>query len=280
MKIAFLDFWTGFNSYNNFFIHILKQIKNNVVVVNPQQADIIIYSCFGNTHYRFNDTKKIFYTGENKRPNFNECDYSISFDFDDYGNKNVRIPLWYLYIDWFGVQTYDNPNWLIPVSYLNKNNEFTDTNKTKFCATVFSAYHKIRIDSVSKLNTYKNVDCYGKVFNNLLPDGERYKMDVIKNHKFSMCFENTLYPGYFTEKLLHAKIAGGIPLYFSDKSYVEDFNEKCCLNLINYENLDDFLDEIKKIDNDVNLYNKISKEPLFTNTPNLDKLKHNLFSIL
>ena len=91
MNISFLDFWGGFDSTNNFFIHLFKQIHDNVHVSNPENADIIIYSCFGNNHNTFNHCKKIFFTGENKRPNFEECDYSFTFDFDDYNGKNIYI---------------------------------------------------------------------------------------------------------------------------------------------------------------------------------------------
>jgi hypothetical protein len=133
---------------------------------------------------------------------------------------------------------------------------------------------------VNLLNNYKQVDCYGKIHNNQLPDGEKYKMDVISNYKFNICFENSVYPGYFTEKLLHSKIAGCIPIYYSDKSYSNDFNTKCCINLIDFENEYDFFEYIKLIDNDTYIYNKIKSEPLFKRTPSLDMIKNKLILYL
>lgn len=263
MKISFLDFWGGFKSNNNFFIHVLKDIKQNIEISEPQNADLIIYSIFGQTHKQYNHCKKIFYTGENVRPNFNECDYSLTFDFDSYDNKNIRLPLWYLYIDWFDVQSYDNPNWLIPKNSLNGNNEFFKKIKNNFCCSVFSSPYPLRFSIIEKIKTYKTVDCFGKIHQNFLPDGEKIKLDTISNYKFSVCFENTSYPGYFTEKLLHAKVAGTIPIYFSDLSFDKDFNNKCCLNLNSYENETQLLEDIKKIDADVNLYNNILNQPLF-----------------
>jgi hypothetical protein len=263
MKIAFLDFWDNFDPNNNFFIHALRSIYSDIEVSTPNNADVIIFSCFGNTHRRFNGTKRIFYTGENKRPDYRFCDYSMSFDFNDYGGRNIRIPLWYLYIDWFGTGTYSNPEYLIPVSYLDGQNEFNKKEKTKFCSAVFSNPVKIRLDAIKYINSYKKVDCYGKVNEYKLPDGEKKKFDVISDYKFSICFENSLHPGYYTEKLLHAKVAGTIPLYFSDKDYTKDFNKDCCLNLIEYENMGHFLDEIKRIDNNRELYDSIYNEKLF-----------------
>ena len=279
MNVAFLDFWFGFQPENNFFIHLIRSIKDNVNITSPENADVIFYSCFGDSYKKFN-IKKIFFTGENLRPDFNDCDLSLSFDFDNYNNRNIRLPLWYLYIDWFNVKSYNNPDWLIPVEYLSGDNEFTKKDKNQFCSTVFSSPYNSRFNMVNLLNNYKQVDCYGKIHNNKLPDGEKYKMDVISNYKFNICFENSLYPGYFTEKLLHAKIAGCIPIYYSDKSYSEDFNKKCCINLIDFENEYELIEYIKLIDNDTYLYNKIISEPLFKITPSLDMIKNKLILYL
>jgi hypothetical protein len=280
MNISFLDFWDGFRPDNNFFIHLFKELKGNISLTHASQADLIIFSCFGQEHKRYNHCKKIFYTGENIRPNFNECDYSITFDFDDYDNRNIRIPLWYLYIDWFNVKSYGNPEWLIPTDYLNNFNPLASKHKIKFCSTVFSNPKSIRMEMVSKMNLYKNVDCYGKVHALKLSDGEFIKMKEISNYKFNICFENSVYPGYFTEKLLHAKIAGTIPLYYSDKTFDTDFNDKCCLNLINYNNFDELIDKIKQIDNDDYSYNKMKNEPLFNSLPDLNNIKKYLNKII
>jgi hypothetical protein len=107
-----------------FFIHLLKQSFENVEVVNPEDADVMFFSVFGMENTLYKNCKKIFFTGENQRPNFKKCDYSLTFDFDDYEGKNFRLPLWYLYIDWFNVGTYGNPEWLIPESYLYGESEF------------------------------------------------------------------------------------------------------------------------------------------------------------
>lgn len=279
MNISFLDFWPDFDSRNNFFIHIINQIKTNVNITRPELADVIIYSCFGNDHKKYN-CKKIFFTGENIRPNFNDCNYSLSFDFSEYDGKNIRIPLWYLYIDWFEVKSYRNPEWLIPLSYLDKQNEFTLKNKSKFCSSVFSKHNEFRKKAVNTISEYIDVDCYGKIHKNSLPEGEKNKMDVISSYRFSICFENSIYPGYFTEKILHAKIAGCIPIYYSDKTFEVDFNKNCCINLIDFENFDHLLEEIKRVDSDPQIYNKKINEPLFSIPPTLDKIKNKLDKIL
>lgn len=39
------------------------------------------------------------------------------------------------------------------------------------------------------------------------------KIETISNYKFSICFENTAYPGYVTEKIIDCYMAGVIPIY-------------------------------------------------------------------
>jgi hypothetical protein len=273
MNIAFLDFWGSFDPNNNFFVYLFRQIKENINITDASEADIIIFSCFGNSNRKYSHCKKIFFTGENIRPDFNYCDYSLTFDFDEYGGKNIRLPLWFFYIDWFNVKSYGDPKTLIPLNFINK---YIKKEKTKFCASVFSKPINLRFEAINKIQTYKPIDCYGKIHSNHLPDGEDKKLEILSNYKFSVCFENSVYPGYFTEKLLHAKIAGNIPLYYSDKTFSHDFNEHCCLNLINYKNLDHFLDHIKEIDSNDKKYYELLNQPLFNKNIDLTDIKNKI----
>lgn len=271
MKISFLDFWqypVAFDPTNNFLYYLLCESFENIIVVEPEDADLIIFSCFGVDHTRFKHCKKIFYTGENIRPTSKKCDYSLSFDYDN--EKNIRLPLWMMYIDWFNKKTYDNPEYLIPESYLYSENQFSIKPKNKFCSTVFSAHYDIRTDAVKKLSQYRSVDVYGK-FGKHLDYGEKNKLDVISDYKFSLCFENSIYPGYFTEKLLHAKVSGAIPLYYSDSSFSNDFNPKCCINSFEI-GLDSLYQKVIEIDSNNQLYEEIKNEPLFINKISLDPI--------
>lgn len=280
MKIAFLDFWDGFQTNNNFFIYLFKEMYENVSVSNAENSDFLIYSCFGNNHLKFkkDNYKKIFYTGENLRPDFNQCHYSFSFDFDDYNNKNVRIPVYHLYLDWFNIKTYGSPQYLLPLNYLNDNN-FLRTKKNKFCATVFSNPVAFRFEILNLLSEYKKVDGYGTPFGNISP-GEYCKYEILSQYKFSICLENSIYTGYCTEKLLHAKTSGTIPIYKSNPMIKYDFNPECFIDINNFENLNDFKNYIKEVDTNEHLYNKIKSEPLWLDNKNLNNIKSKIYSII
>ena len=271
MKVSFLDFWGGFDTRNNFITHILSRIVDIEVVENPYDSDIIVYTCFGNRHLEFTNRKpKIFFTGENIRPDYTQCNLAISFDVDS--EKNVRIPLWYHYIDWFGYGTYGNPKYLIPTEDLYKQH---DDFRELFCATVYSAPHMNRAMMVTYLNTYKEVDCYGKIHKYSLQDGEDVKLNMLKKYKFSICMENSIHKGYYTEKLLHAKVAGTVPIYYCDDNVNMDFNDKCFINL-NGKTYTEVVDIVKEIDNNNNLYNEIRNQPLFNSTIDISNMINKL----
>jgi len=59
---------------------------------------------------------------------------------------------------------------------------------------------------VQELSKYKKVDCYGEPHGNWFYD-EGGKIDLISKYKFNICFENSIHPGYYTEKPIHAKYA-------------------------------------------------------------------------
>ena len=134
MKVAFTDFWWKFDPNSNFFIDAIRQLRDNVEVTdNIHDADVVFFSCFSNNHLSIDrqKTKKIYFTGENTRPPVDQCDWSITFDFETCGGKNFRLPLWMLQIDWWNVGGYTNPQYVIPLAEIN-NNRFRKLNPTKF----------------------------------------------------------------------------------------------------------------------------------------------------
>lgn len=284
MNISFADFWGGgFDPNNNFFVDLLQSIspKYKIVPFSNEHTDVLIYSCFGDVHRTVDRSKvkKIYYTGENIRPNFNECDYSLTFDFPDYGGKNIRLPLWLLQIDWFEKKTYGNPKYIIPIPDLRVSH-FHSHPKTGFCCFVFNRPIPNRIEIVQKLSNYKPVHCWGKLSGNHF-DGEYEKCNILSNFKFNICFENTDHPGCHTEKLLHAKVAGCLPLYWASAECKQDFNTKSFVNLHDFPSMDAFIERIIELDQNEEAYNAITSEYLFEGKElSLEGLKIQLAKIL
>jgi len=256
IKIAFVDFWGGFennptgkSNFDNIFYRMLSEVYDIEISEKP---DYLIYSVFGNNHLNYN-CKKIFYTGENRRPNFSECDYSISFDYIE-DERNLRFPLSAIILYELGVK-----------ENFDKNIDFEKikTEKYNFCNFIFSNPNaQLRNLLFSELSKYKRVDSGGRAFNNigyLVGD----KLQFQNNYKFSIAFENSEYPGYTTEKIVQPKFVNSIPIYWGNTVVHKDWNTKSFINAYEFNNMKELIDYIIEIDNNDDLYYKILTEPHF-----------------
>jgi len=285
MNIAFVDFWPSprpFDVSNNFFVHALRACAEGIEVVDPEHCDVLFYGPFGDEHRRYRDCLKIFYTGENILPDFDNCHAALSFSPDHYGGRNLRLPLWNLYIDWFGVKSYGNPEWLVPLEWLTqeKVGDFAAAPRQNFCAIVYGKPIQSRLEAIAALSEYKSVDVLGKA-NPLAPvaDGEWAKLQALSRYRFSLCYENSIAPGYHTEKLLHGKIAGGIPIYFGHQTVALDFNPRCYVQAVDLTS-SELTERVREIDADPRLYCQLASEPLFVQTPDIAALCETLYGFI
>lgn len=261
IKINFTSFWPDFDPTNNIFINILK--KRYIVEISDN-PDILFFSCFGGRHRKHNKALKIFFTGENIRPNFWKCDYSISFDYDSYKGRNFRWPLYNLFYD--------------------PKKEPAKKQKTKFACIVISRSTALRTLFFNTLSKVKQVDSGGR-WHNTVGGPVKDKMEFISDYKFCFAFENTSYPGYVTEKLMQAKLGGCVPIYWGHTKVNEDFNTNSYIDLNNFENIDAFIKEIIALDADEKRYNKMLNEPLlpnntYTKYSNIENLENWLYTII
>ena len=281
VKVSFCDFWPDFHKDNNYFYHLLSTVYD--VEIDDKDPDLLFFSVDyarerKRDQYKNHRCKKIFYTGESVPANFDspasievsnhlanysigQCDYAFTFDFSD-DPRQFRLPLWALQIDWFKKGGYGNPEYLLPLEDIDAN-PYIENPKTKFCAFIFNNPIPQRLEAYKQFEQhYKKVDGYGTPFNNWF-HGERKKYDILKDYKFSICFENRLYPGYYTEKLFHAKTAGTIPIYHADENVGYDFNEKGFINLNDFKSTRDLIEYVERVDRDDELYRQYRSEPLF-----------------
>jgi hypothetical protein len=282
IRVNFVDFWPDFQKDNNYFYHLLSQKYDVEIDEEGLNPDLLFFSVdYGKKNererYKGQKCKKIFFTGESVSANFDnensidisnhqavysigKCDYAFTFDFSD-DPRHFRLPLWVLQIDWFNKIGYGNPEYLLPLDKIH-DNEFIAHPKLAFCAFIFNNPIPERVNAFNKFSSYKEVHGYGNPFKNWFY-GESKKYNILKNYKFSICFENRLYAGYYTEKLFHAKTAGTVPIYHSDENVKLDFNEKSFINYNDFDSLDELVEYVKEVDSNDDLYLKYVNEPLF-----------------
>lgn len=246
LKVGFTDFWPGFKASDNLFVNLLR---NDFDVNVSEDPDILIYSVYDFNHLKYN-CAKIFYTAENVRPNFNECDFAISFDYETYGGKNLRMPLY---------------RWRGDLESLckEKDTENIILEKKKFaCMVVSNGACSLRNRFFKLLSEYKQVDSGGKYMNNVggtVAD----KINFIKDYKFVLSFENSSYPGYTTEKIVEPMLMNSLPVYWGNPKIAHDFNPSSFINVHEYDNLESVIGEIVKIDKDESLYRNYVEAPFF-----------------
>ena len=298
IKLRIIDWWQDDNKANFDANPFIKLLRQKYEVVYSDAPDFILCGPFGNKHFDY-DCVKIFYTGENTRIDWNLYDYGIGFDYMDFGDKYLRMPLFYIY---------DCVN---ECRNLNKRDKFCSYLVRHSGAFLWEKSGGFRDRFFDKLSEYKCVDSGGGWRNNIggtideLYGKNTKNMFAVKrkwleNYKFNICFENSSYPGYLTEKLIDAYNAGCIPIYWGDTSlricenppktqtgggnrynpndldsidmriphispYLLEYkiNPKAFINAHNFPNLDALVEEVKRIDNDENAYNAMRNEPLF-----------------
>lgn len=117
--------------------------------------------------------------------------------------------------------------------------------------------YPVRKRFVEGLAKIKSIDLYGKgwdtdrnesvrsVYKGLVPaDG---KLDTLAKYKFTLCFENAIFPGYVTEKLFDALLAGSVPVYLGDPYIFESVPNNTFVDARTFKNITDlhqYLDDM------------------------------------
>ena len=267
IKIKAVDVPIGFNIKHNWIGRYLAKHFN---LIESDQPDFLICSCFGSEHIKYTDCVKIFYTDENIIPNFNMYDYAQGFDYIDFGERYLRT-------------TYEKPN-----STIQDRTSITDDMfDRKFCNFIYSNATSgegavLRQEFCKKLMEYKHVDCPGKILNNMTAEDLSprigswisSKLEFLKKYKFTIAFENSSSNGYTTEKLFQPFQAFSIPIYWGNTLVTRDFNPKAFINCNDYDNdFDAIINRIKEIDNNPDLYLAMLRESPMRDTFDFNQME-------
>jgi GR25 family glycosyltransferase involved in LPS biosynthesis len=263
--VGFCDMWESFSPEYNFFTLMLQAANKDVNIIGRQAsvgANIVIFGPFGETWKQLPESQpKIHFTGENTAP-VPGVALNLGFHhFDMVNDGYLRFPLWLLEIDWFGAdpERIINPK-PIPLERCTKIYPAELAQKKKFCAFVVSnPGNPARNAAFQWLSEYKHVDSAGRLFNNMGPDlfaggggggGELMKLEFLKNYKFCLTYENNSSRGYVTEKYLHAKAAGCIPIYWGDPTFERDFNPAGCIDARNFKTPEELVAAVRRVEED------------------------------
>jgi len=280
IRVAFIDFWGIGNIKCSTIYWILLGLSQKVVVIStPDKADILVYSSYTYFQRQYDKNKilKIYWSSEQDVPELN--DYSISFCPINLIEDDTHIR----YKPWLGCVIYPNrknsfygsSHLEVPISELynptfGSVHELED--KKYLTSVIMGNPVKTRIDFIKRIEGIignDNILKGGNVYSNKIGSKESALKDCISN----ICFENAVVPGYITEKLFEAKVAGCIPIYSGHKSAIYDFNPSAFINVDLIEISKPEMDAAYVVEllKDKARCIEMLREPLFVEPPNIIK---------
>lgn len=212
---------------------------------------------------------RIFQTAEDIIPDMNKCEWAFASSYEEDINHPRYMRLPYYFLDGSG------RNLIKKNIDLNK----IKKEKKKFCNFLYSNNVEYRNRFFKKLSKYKKIDSPGLCMNNMpaiggfndplssrcSSDVYKDKLDFIKNYKFTIAFENSISPGWTTEKLTHPMMVNSIPIYLGNPRVGEEFNKKSFLNISSPKEIDWLVERVIEVDKDDKLYEKMLREPWYKN---------------
>jgi hypothetical protein len=228
---------------------LLDVLRTRFAVDVVEDPDFLFFANFGRRHRGYR-CSRIFFTGENIRPDFRSCDWALTFDHLPDEPRHLRWPLYNLYLE--------DP------SFLQARRRAVDAvvaEKTRFCNIVCSNPRaKERLRFFERLSRYKHVESGGRVRNNV-GGPVKDKLDFIRHHRFTIAFENASHPGYTTEKIVEPMRVGSIPIYWGNPLVHLDFNSASFVSWHAHGSDEATIARIVEIDRDEALYRHMLLEP-------------------
>lgn len=246
-----------------------EEIEENLIW-DESNPEIVFASETIFTHQgMFSDFKKLYskdrifilHGGEAVYPDLNIFDYAIAYctymkEFD----RVIKAPEGDIYMRELAEQ--DNK--------FDKRQAIDSLNGRDFCNFIYSNpfSHPKRDAFFHLLSDYKKVASLGGHLNNTNKKCTRNNanwleesIELKSGYKFSIAFENAIYAGYISEKLLTSFRAHTVPIYWGNPRVSDYYNSNAFINCHDYGSFDEVIDRIKEIDHDDNLWASIVSEP-------------------
>lgn len=262
-----------------------KKVRNWV----PKPLRSLFKSETGNTQdqkvAKVNQPLSLLVTGENVRHDFQNCDFAISFDLGISNPNHFRMPYWLEMVDWSkeGVTGNQNPRFgrLLNLDRLCSPLGKDFLERPQKAAIFASHLREPRGTLLQAVKKQIEVVEFGRSFNpNIKNHSESglIKFAELQKFAFNLCPENGMHPGYYTEKIPEAFMAGCLPITWADENVKIDFNPKAFINLApmsgtNFVELADILHSKTKLA-------AYAEQALIINRPSLQALKRFLTNVI
>jgi hypothetical protein len=250
IKIAWLDTWWG--DENKEFCKTTRVYKLLAKHYNLELSDNPDYIIDGGQSLKYMSNKydraiKILVNGENYVPDFNFFDYAVGFDHLKFEDRFTRQPWFAFYDEFYKMSTRDQN---MPSDGELLNREFCS-----FVVTNSSGADPFRTEFFNELSKYKRVASGGRYLNNV-GGPVANKCDFCSRYKFNIAIENSVSPGYTTEKLMEPLTVYSVPIYYGNPTVEEDFYTDCMVRISSSDDIKRAIEEIIALDKDDDAYLK------------------------
>lgn len=291
----------GQHSWINYFRFILSKKYN--VLIDTKNPDLIITTNLHQNTNEIDTYTKEYPTTFDSISNPNIKFLYVSGEVADFTSAIIHNNTWAIgYEKIFHPRYLRQPSgvfdvWTLfdearlvdsPLNWLTEKRNFDLISKrnNRFCSITQASHNNFREIIFNKLCEYKQVISSGPWKQNISKNEElnkyqwmdpvyigrndgltyREKIEFFQKYKFNIAIHYTNTNYILQEKIYHAFFSGAIPIFFGNKYILEEgFNPESFINLHDFDNLDDFLDLVKKIDTDNILYKKYIESPIFVN---------------
>lgn len=212
-----------------------------------------------------NSTRRIWLTGENLRPPLGATfDGFLSFD-QKYISKNAYCPLWYFDVGFFKPTFLPRVGVTSSIDSLSQQREIQNV-PSKFSCIFAGNPHPSRLHFANLLGKYGEVEKFGVIFGNTVKE----KYPIASQFRFTIAFENDLYPGYVTEKILEAYLCGSIPIYWGLLGENSPINENAIIQKLPEESFEQLAERIANMSENEILHRLNQK--LFNFVPDISSI--------
>ena len=165
------------------------------------------------------------------------CDYGIGHEI----TKDIsyfRSPHWHNYVDFLpvgidGPEVWPRLGKPIQISELTSPIKWNQRGEHK-AAFVCSNMTFERLKYMEYVEGAIPIEVFGKAFNSKIKNHSQsgfLKRDLLSNYQYCFCPENSVAPGYYTEKIPEAYISGSIPITYCDRALDIDFSPGATINI-------------------------------------------------
>lgn len=230
------------------------------LVTRPEDAGLVIHGDFGHDHRRC-PGRVIHFSGENLLPDFTQCDAAITSALID-DPRHHRLPYWA-----FSCAQRDQLASLAP-----RDGEALASRHQGFCSFVASNPRAPERNRFFRaLHRRRFVASAGRCFTTVeRPTDDKARF--LGMYRFNICFENTASPGYTTEKLVDALLAGTIPIYWGNPQVGLDFNPRAMIRAADFDDERALADHVIALAEDLPRCEAMLSEPFFSNPAQLSPL--------